>query len=393
LAVVANDIKQVLAYSTVSQLGLMMLAIGVGGWVAGLFHLFTHAFFKALLFLGAGAILLATHHQGNLQRLGGLRAKMPFTALTMLIGVLAITGVPFLSGWYSKDAILSQALGYVYVHRQHAFLFLAPALGVCLTAFAMFRLWFLAFVGQPREIELHRQAHEASWPILLPLGLLAMLSVGAAWSWTPWDVHSSLLRDTLAQAQPLALGADFGPSKRDFFPEVAAKPPEFSETAWAESLSEYAGLLAFLALLVGFFLALAAYGTRSLDPQQAPNSFPALHQLLVERFYLDTLYNCIFVQPALGLGRALACNDRVVLDRGSQQLVQHGVTVAQMVRRFDVYLVDGLVNGLGNLLFRFGRTLRTLQTGYVRTYILYLVFGIATLFILLLILITQVKTR
>jgi len=393
LAIVANDIKQVLAYSTVSQLGLMMLAIGVGGWTAGLFHLLTHAFFKALLFLGAGAILLATHHQGNLQQMGGLRHRMPYTALCMLVGVLAITGVPFTSGWYSKDAILSQALGYVYVHREHAFLFVAPALGVCLTAFALFRLWFLAFVGQPRNNDLYQEAQESPWPVLLPLGVLAVMSVGVAWSQTPWDVHQSFLRDTLAQAQPLAVAADFGTGHAVLFPEVAAKPAERSETAWGEQWSDAAGLLAFLALLVGFLLALASYGTRALDPQQAPASFPAVHQLLVQRFYLDALYDRLLVKPTLSLGRALAWNDRVLLERGSDQLAWGGVHLAWGVRRFDLHLVDGLVNGLGSLLFRIGQTLRTLQTGYVRTYILYLVFGVAFLFALLLLLITQVKAR
>jgi NADH-quinone oxidoreductase subunit L len=393
LAIVANDLKQVLAFSTVSQLGLMMLALGVGGWSAGLFHLLTHAFFKALLFLGAGAILLGTHHEGNLQKMGGLRTKMPFTALTLLIGVLAISGVPFLSGWYSKDAILAQALGYVYVHREHALLFLAPTLGVCLTAFALFRLWFLAFVGTPRDPQLHRQAHEAPLPILLPLGVLAVLSVGVAWGPAPWDVHQSYLRDTLAQAQPVAVPAGFGSAKGDGFPEVAAKPAARSETAWAERLSDYAGLLAFLALVVGFLLALAAYGTRALDPQEAPTSFPAVHQFLAQRGYFDALYDALFVQPALRLGRALARSDETVLDPSLDRLGLTGVRVAQAVRVADVRGVDGLVNGLGNVLFGLGRAFRSLQTGYVRTYILYLAFGVAFLFVLLLVLITQVKAR
>src|SRR6516162_9590828 len=126
IAIVMQDIKKVLAYSTVSQLGYMMLALGIGGWVAGLLHLLTHAFFKALLFLGSGSVIYGCHHEQDMRRMGGLFPKMKITALTMLVGVLAIAGTPLFSGWYSKDAILAQALGFTYVHRQHLLLFLLP---------------------------------------------------------------------------------------------------------------------------------------------------------------------------------------------------------------------------------------------------------------------------
>src|SRR5439155_18062611 len=120
IAIVMTDIKKVLAYSTVSQLGYMMLALGIGGWVAGLFHLFTHAFFKALLFLGSGSVILGCHHEQDMSKMGGLWKKMPITAVTMLIGVLAISGIPLFSGWYSKDAVLASAIGFVVLHKQHA---------------------------------------------------------------------------------------------------------------------------------------------------------------------------------------------------------------------------------------------------------------------------------
>src|SRR5262245_48102153 len=135
IASVQDDIKRVLAYSTVSQLGYMMLALGVGGWTAGLFHLLTHAFFKALLFLGAGSVILGLHHEQDLSRMGGLRRKMPVTAYTMLVGVLAISGVPFLSGWYSKDMILADALGFGAAHPRHFLLMVLPILTAGLTAF------------------------------------------------------------------------------------------------------------------------------------------------------------------------------------------------------------------------------------------------------------------
>jgi NADH-quinone oxidoreductase subunit L len=141
VALVMTDIKKVLAYSTVSQLGYMMLALGVGGWVAGLFHLVTHAFFKALLFLGSGSVIYGCHHEQEMTRMGGLYPKMKITALTMLMGVLAISGTFLFSGWYSKDAILAQAIGFVLVpdNRHHFLLFLLPLVTAGITTFYMFR--------------------------------------------------------------------------------------------------------------------------------------------------------------------------------------------------------------------------------------------------------------
>ena len=146
-----TDYKKVLAYSTISQLGYMMLGLGVGGWSAGLFHLLTHAFFKALLFLGAGSVYHAVHTY-EMHHLGGLYPKMKTTALTMLAATLAISGVPFFSGFYSKDAILAASLHLAMGRPGHMLLFLLPTVGAAITAFYMFRLWFLIFDGKPRPI-------------------------------------------------------------------------------------------------------------------------------------------------------------------------------------------------------------------------------------------------
>ena len=149
IAMVQSDYKKVLAYSTVSQLGFMMLGLGVGGWVAGLFHLITHAFFKALLFLCAGSVYHSVHTY-EMPALGGLYKKMPWTANCMLVGTMAISGVPFFSGFYSKDAILVAAMARVQEDPKHFLLFALPAVGAVLTAFYMFRMWFLTFAGEPR---------------------------------------------------------------------------------------------------------------------------------------------------------------------------------------------------------------------------------------------------
>ena len=175
IAVVMTDIKKVLAYSTVSQLGYMMLALGVGGWVAGLFHLLTHAFFKALLFLCSGSVIYGCHHEQDMRKMGGLFPKMKITALTMLVGVLAIAGMPLFSGWYSKDAILAQALGFINVHPQHLLLFLLPLVTAGITAFYMFRMWFMTFTGKPRDHHVYEHAHESPWLMTVPLIVLAVL--------------------------------------------------------------------------------------------------------------------------------------------------------------------------------------------------------------------------
>ncbi len=212
IAMVQIDYKKVLAYSTVSQLGFMMLALGVGGWVAGLFHLITHAFFKALLFLCAGSVYHSVHTY-EMPALGGLRKKMPWTAGCMLIGTLAISGVPGFSGFYSKDAILAAAIARVQESPEHFLLFVLPAVGAVLTAFYMFRMWLLVFAGEPRGFptpaeqayaEAHDEehaldhghahghgddhdrnpaahAHESDWVMVGPLVALAVFSVIVGW--------------------------------------------------------------------------------------------------------------------------------------------------------------------------------------------------------------------
>ncbi|HEX3654631.1 MAG TPA: proton-conducting transporter membrane subunit [Pirellulales bacterium] len=187
IAVVATDIKRVLAYSTVSQLGYMMLALGVGGWVAGMFHLITHAFFKSLLFMCSGSVIHATH-TNEMPMMGGLRHKMPWTAYTMLVGCLAIigAGIPFLigfSGYYSKDAIIAQALSFWHHNPTHgAVFFFAAAGGASLTAFYMFRLWYLTFAGVPRDHHVYEHAHESPKVMYMPLVVLAVFALAIGWS-------------------------------------------------------------------------------------------------------------------------------------------------------------------------------------------------------------------
>ena len=226
---VQTDYKKVLAYSTVSQLGFMMLGLGVGGWAAGLFHLLTHAFFKALLFLGAGSVYHSVHTY-EMPALGGLRRKMPITAYTMLVGTLAISGVPFFSGFYSKDAILAAVDRRVSARApEHFLLFLLPAVGATLTAFYMFRMWFLVFAGEPgasasrrpaaprrtrseqasagrrarprgdhHDLNPAAHAHESEPIMTWPLIILAVRSVFVGWTaWSGFPFGTPVLEQML----------------------------------------------------------------------------------------------------------------------------------------------------------------------------------------------------
>ncbi len=296
-ALVMTDIKKVLAWSTVSQLGYMMLALGVGGWAAGLFHLLTHAAFKALLFLGCGSVIHGCHHEQQLIKMGGLGRKMPITAATMLIGVLAIVGAPLFSGWYSKDAVLAAAFGFVTEHRHHALLFVLPLVTVSLTTFYMFRLWFLTFSGEPRDAHVHQIAQESPATMTIPLILLAILSVAAGWGWPVWDTEKSWLEQQLRHAQPACVAVDFA----------------------AVAHAAHAGhvlvmVLALGLVLIGLLFALLLYYYRTMDPGEATQQFPAVHALLAHKWYFDEIYRVVLAQPVLILSRRLQSFDLVVID-------------------------------------------------------------------------------
>jgi NADH-quinone oxidoreductase subunit L len=336
IALVQTDIKRVLAYSTCSQLGFMMLALGVGGWVAGLLHLLTHAFFKALLFLGAGSVIHGCHHEQDLRKMGGLRKAMPVTAYTMLVGVLAISGMPLFSGWYSKDRILADALVFGMDHRVHFALFLVPLIVAGMTAFYMFRLWFLAFAGQCRDFRSPastseipstdfrsrsrtsevESAHESPMVMTIPLILLALFSLGVAWGWPVWSSEASLLGHALEKVAP--------PVHR--FPMEAEH--------W---IAEGA---AFAVAVVGFLLAYRKYG-------RGTPTFAEPRGLLAEKWYFDRFYDATFRRGTVKLAFASANLDKSENRRS----------------------LDGTLNTLATSSAWIGRRLRTVQTGRIRQYV------------------------
>lgn len=336
-ALVMTDIKRVLAYSTCSQLGYMMLALGVGGWTAGLLHLLTHAFFKALLFLCAGSVIHGLHHEQDLRRMGGLRRKMPVTAYTMLVGVLAISGVPLLSGWYSKDQILGSALGFGLANTSHFALFVIPLLTAALTAFYMFRLWFLAFGGEPRDKELYDHAHESPAVMTVPLMILAVFSVGVAWGWPLWDAEASALGKLLHAGQPHGHGLNFDKAHH-----------------LAEENHLLAGGLALAAAAVGIGYAWVRYGKQAPTPGQLAEPTG----LLANRWYFDDVYDAVFVNRTVDAARLSANVDRANVDPASRDRQGAGLTL------------DGLMNSAATLAARGGDALRAVQTGRIRVYVL-----------------------
>ena len=342
IGLVQNDIKRVLAYSTVSQLGLMFLAMGVGAFGAGIFHLYTHAFFKALLFLGSGAVIHALHGEQDIRNMGGLKHDLPITYWTFLIGALAIAGVPFLSGFFSKDEILYETL-----HQGHTALWLVGAATSLLTATYMFRLVFLTFHGEPRHSAPSHLApshpsgaaahlHDAPPAMALALIVLALGSVLAGYVGVP---HA------LGGQNQLAAWLD--PSFAAPVLDVAAGPGEGEiageATEGAALELTLMGVSSAIAL-IGIGIAAFIWIRRLEIAASMARRYPGLHRLLLNKYYVDEVYDAAVVQPI-----------RV----GSQDALWRG---------FDVRVVDAAVNGTGAIVAAGAGLLRRLQTGSVRAY-------------------------
>ncbi|CAN5440378.1 NADH-quinone oxidoreductase subunit L [soil metagenome] len=330
-AMVQTDIKRVLAFSTCSQLGYMMLAIGLMDATAGLFHLITHAFFKALLFLGAGSVIHAIHHEQDLLKMGGLRKKLPVTAYTMLLGVMAIVGVPFFSGWYSKDAILETV--YVKAIEERQWIFFIAAFGtVILTAYYMTRLWLLAFAGSTRNQHIQDHAAESPSVMLVPLLILSVFSISVAWGDRPWYAHQSYLNEQLHLAAPEL------PVTMQTFPSHLLNDSHDPRTD--------AELLGLLCALTGVVIAVTRHRKQSLATKSQLS-------MLKNRFYFDELYSSLFTKPVLAFSRLTGSFDK------------------QSPAKTTVdYSLDGLFTAAGTLVNGTGRRLAPLQSGRIRGYVL-----------------------
>lgn len=377
IAVTANDIKRVLAYSTVSQLGYMMLALGVGGWVAGLFHLVTHAFFKSLLFLCSGSVIHACH-TNDMRKMGGLLRVMPVTAWTMLVGCLAIigAGVPFvvgLSGYYSKDAILAQGLLFARLNPDHAILYAAVAGGAFITAFYMFRLWFLTFAGSPRDAHVAGHAHESPTVMTRPLVVLAVFAVIAGWA-LPGGLGVAGL---LEQSRPAGTAATV--TSAGLLGGVSMPAEHESH---AKDIHETATLTAFATAAAGVLLAALLYLKPLISPAVIARLAGPVYTFLVNRWYVDELYRAMFVLPTLQLARLISWVDRQLIDGLINGLAWTARQVAGIDAWFDRTVVDGLVNAAGRITWNTGLEFRRLQTGRLRQYVMFIVVGTVAIFVL-----------
>jgi NADH-quinone oxidoreductase subunit L len=328
IGLVQNDIKKILAYSTVSQLGYMFLACGVGAYAAGVFHLMTHAFFKALLFLGAGSVIHGMNGVQDIRKMGGLRHEMPWTFRTFFVATLAITGFPGLAGFFSKDAVLGAAYAGEHYGK---LLWLIAAIAAGFTSFYMFRLLILTFFGRPRYThhDVHH-VHESPPVMLAPLIILAILAIAAGWIGIPAALGGHDVIATYING-----GVEVG--------------PHGGGTEHATELLLMGG--ATLIGLIGFALAYVFYVAKPELPGRLAAGAHALYGLVLNKYYVDEIYDSAIVWP---------------LFRASRDFLWRFV---------DVIVIDGIVNGSGAVVRFMGSGLRHMQTGYVRTYAVWILFG------------------
>ncbi|MGH7740666.1 MAG: NADH-quinone oxidoreductase subunit L, partial [Candidatus Eiseniibacteriota bacterium] len=326
-----NDIKRVLAYSTVSQLGYMFMACGVGAFSAGVFHLMTHAFFKALLFLGAGSVIHAMSDEQDLRKMGGLAGRLPWTHATVLIATLAIAGVPPLAGFFSKDEILSSAFA-----SQHFGIWLTGLVGAVITAFYMFRLYILCFRGPSRiSHEAEHHLHESPPSMIVPLVALAVLSIVGGWVGFPFQHGGHPFERWLA---PVFEGG----------PALPVHAPLSPGVEWI--LIE----LSIAAALVGIGMAFRLYLRQPEAATALARRFAGVREMLVNKYWIDEFYDAGVVRPL-----AASAN--------------------WLWRFWDEIIVDGTVNAVGYVFEGASAVLRLFQTGFVGTYALFLVLGVAAL--------------
>jgi NADH-quinone oxidoreductase subunit L len=382
IGLVQNDIKRVLAYSTVSQLGYMFLALGVGAFAAGVFHVFTHAFFKALLFLGSGSVIHAMSGEQDMRGMGALWKKIPVTAKTMLIGTLAIAGAPPLAGFFSKDEILWQT----FSRENHAFLFLwvLAFLTALMTSFYMFRLIYLTFAGKARmshEVEHH--IHESPKSMTIPLIILAICSICAGWLGVPRSLGGSDRFE--AFLKPVFATAAEPAKTEGGTAQVAAGEQEKKEPAQPIEYGLMAASVA--AAAVGWMLAKRAYSKAEKGYAEPIDAVaPTLYRTLLNKWYVDEAYDYLVTGRrkignlrlgVMGLGEALWSFDANVVDGGVNGAGWLTRTIAWLSSQWDKYVIDGiLVNGPAVVTRLFSYPVRLVQWGLVQWYALVMVMGL-----------------
>src|ERR1700758_3051261 len=330
IGLVQNDIKRIVAYSTCSQLGYMFVAMGAGAYSVGMFHLLTHAFFKALLFLGSGSVIYAMHHEQDMRLMGGLWRKIPYTFGVMVIGTMALTGVPGFAGFFSKDAIIESAYASHNPLATYAYLLTVAAAG--LTSFYSWRLIWKTFFGTPQDEEHFEAAHESPYWMLVPLFVLA---AGSIFSGFPF-------KELFA-----------GHGVEEFFREsVKMHPPIIEEM---EEIPFAVKSLPFVMMAIGAVISYLFYIRRPYLPEELASQQPMLYQFLLNKWYFDELYDLIFVRPAKAIGYFLW---------------KYG----------DGYIIDGFgPDGVSKRVLDVTRNVVKLQTGYLYHYAFAMLIGVAGL--------------
>jgi NADH-quinone oxidoreductase subunit L len=374
-----RDIKKVLAYSTVSQLGYMMLAVGVGAFGAGIFHLMTHAFFKALLFLGAGSVIHALSGEQDIMKMGGLRNRIPWTHATFLIATLAIAGIPPLAGFFSKDEILWDAW------RFGPIFWLLGAVTAFLTAFYMTRLYILVFRGGERfGDEARHRLHEGPPSMTVPLGGLAIGSIVAGWVGIPRVISPGLPKLFERWLEPVlprlagAPGLEGAPG--------AAEPGASPAAAGAHVAAQLAAGLEIRLMVLSIALTVGGmalgwwfYERRPQIPGRIAARARFVYRLVFNAYYVDALYGKVILAPYGWLCRAAAWIDRWVVDGAVNAAGWLTLGTSYGSVGFDTYVVDGLVNVTGRAVRAGSRALRVMQTGVVQSYATAMVLGIFVL--------------
>jgi len=330
IGLVQNDIKRIVAYSTCSQLGYMFVAMGAGAYSVGMFHLFTHAFFKALLFLGSGSVIYAMHHEQDIRMMGGLWRKIPFTFAVMCVGTLALTGFPLFAGNFSKDAIIESA--YVSHNPAATYAFILTVVSAGLTAFYSWRLIFKTFFGEPHDQEHYEAAHESPLWMLIPLFVLA---AGSILSGFPF-------KELFA-----------GNGVEEFFRDSVKMHPHIIEEM--EQIPLAIKSLPFLMMSIGLVISIIFYIQRPYIPEELAEQQPMLYQFLLNKWYFDELYDLIFVRPTKRIGYFLW---------------KYG----------DGWLIDGFgPDGVSARVLDVTRNVVKIQTGYLYHYAFAMLIGAAGL--------------
>lgn len=370
IALVQMDIKRVLAYSTVSQLGFMFLALGVGAYWVAVFHLFTHAFFKALLFLGSGSVIHAMGGEQDMRLMGALRDKIPVTFRTMFVGSLAIAGIPGLAGFFSKDEILWQTFSSPLGSQLLYGVGLATA---ALTAFYMWRMMFLTFYGEPR-MDAHTAAHVHESPAVMtvPLVILAAGSILVGWLGVPkvWSALPALFHSFEHWLEPVTAPAI----------QAMHESHAHGDDHGHEALEWGLMALSVAIALAGIAVARWFYLVNKELPERLSAAAPALYRFLWNKWYLDDFYNAFFVRGlALGGGRLMSATDRQVVDGGVNGAGWLTKAVSSVSIWWDTYIVDGAVRLTAFILRIVSIPVRLAQTGSVQGYALVIVVGILVL--------------